>query len=102
MVSVTGRKLKIQNVKKELKRLKLMDRKLISKKELYFRKMEKVSNGEDKKSKIGKFVDSYLTCRIKVGKKRLEFYDKLQQLIGKPKSVKVDDSHLDYMLNFSD
>lgn len=98
------RKKSLSKVNLELERLKLIDQQLIEKKRIYEDKLKiavkrgKISLG-DSKEKMSDFIERYLDHRVKVGQKRLEYYDKKNDIIGRTKLVKLDTTELNDMLS---
>ena len=98
------RKKALSKVNLELERLLTIDKQLIEKKRIYEDKLKlavkkgKISLG-DSKEKMSDFIEKYLDHRVKVGQKRLEWYDKKNELIGRTKLVKLDTTELDGMLS---
>jgi hypothetical protein len=101
---LSERKKALSKVNLELERLKTLDQELIAKKNIYEDKLKlavkrgKITLGESKE-KMSDFNEKYLEHRVKVGQKRLEYYTKKNELIGRTQLVKLDTTQLNDMLS---
>lgn len=82
---------KLLKIVKELTRLVNMDKLLISKRDIYLRKLDCATSVPPKlkAKKLAKFDAEYMDMRLKVGLKRVEYFKMKIAIIGKPESVRL-------------
>jgi hypothetical protein len=89
----------MEEIEKEIERLEVLDKKLIAKHQLYLRKLDRVKVSKAiKDKKYAEFCEEYYELRLRVGRKRLEYYQKRQAIIGRPKSINLKEEKIDYLL----
>lgn len=97
------KKTELHNLNKEIKRLELKDKALIAKQDLFRRKLERHLKLKTKtKKELQKieadFDDKFSDLRVKVGEKRIKYLKMRLDLIGNPKTVRVDESGIDKII----
>ena len=93
--------MKLLKIEKELTRLVNLDKLLISKRDLYLRKLDRAKSVPEKvkAKKLAKFDEEYTDMRLKVGLKRMKYFQEKLDIIGRPKSVKIAEENLDVFLD---
>lgn len=95
----------VEKFDREIKRLQLFQFKLIKKKELYQAKLDravllKKITSDSRTKRMSKFNEEYTTLRVQLGRKWVDLLHQKIELVGKPKSVNINEERLDSIMGY--